>query len=323
MPEGAEGSRILVTGGAGYIGGHLCEALLSQGYRVRALDNLSSGRREFLSSCLDHRGFELVTEDLLKDPLDRTLEGCEAVFHLAANQDIRRALRDTRVDIEQNIEATYLLLEAMRRADIPSMLFTSTSTVCGDATVVPTPEDYSPMEPISVYGASKLACEALISSYCHTFGLRATIFRFANVVGGRSTHGVVVDFVQKLRRNPRELEILGRDPGTKKSYCYVDDCISGLLAGWSAAPGSYEVFNIGSEDQITVREVANIVCSALDLRGVRYRWTGGVDDGRGWKGDVRNMWLDITRLKATGWQPQYRSVDAVQLAVRDLTRSTR
>ncbi|MFQ5837162.1 MAG: NAD-dependent epimerase/dehydratase family protein [Thermoplasmata archaeon] len=322
MTFALEGALVLVTGGAGYIGSHLCEALLHRGYGVRVLDNLSSGRREFLSSCRGSEGFELVVGDLLKDSLEEALQGCEAVFHLAANQDVRRALRDTRVDLEQNIEATYNLLEAMRLSDVSSLLFTSTSTVYGEAEVVPTPESYSPMEPISLYGASKLACEALISSYCHTFGMRAVIFRFANIVGGRSTHGVVYDFVEKLGKNPRELEILGKEPGTRKSYCYVDDCISGLLAGWSAAPGPYEVFNIGSEDQITVKEVADLVCSSMGLKDVRYRWTGGVDEGRGWKGDVRNMWLDINKLKAASWRPSHRSKDAVELAVRDLLSST-
>lgn len=314
-----EGGQVLVTGGAGYIGSHLCEALLGRGYQVRVLDNLSSGRREFLAACEGNENFELVVRDLLKDSFGDALTGCDAVFHLAANQDIRKALTDPRVDLEQNVEVTHLLLEAMRRSEVTSLIFTSTSTVYGEAAVVPTPEDYSPMEPISIYGASKLACEALISSYCHTFKFKAVTFRFANVVGGWSTHGVAYDFVQKLRQNSRELEILGKEPGTRKSYYHIDDCISGLLAGWKAGSDPYEVFNIGSEDQITVEEVADTVCSSMGLEGVEYGWTGGVDEGRGWIGDVRNMWLDISRLKATGWRPQYRSREAVKLAVKDLS----
>ncbi len=318
----AEGSRVLVTGGAGYIGSHLCETLLRQGYKVRAMDDLSAGRREFLSACEEDDNFELVVGDILRSSLEGPLEGCTAVFHLAANPDVRMALADTRVDLKQNVEATHMLLEAMRRSDVASIVFTSTSTVYGEADVVPTPEDYSPVEPISVYGATKLACEALISSFCHTFGFRGIVYRFANAVGGRSTHGVVHDLVQKLRKDPSELEILGREPGTRKSYCYVDDCISGILAGLSADPDPYDVFNIGSEDQITVEEVANTVCNALGLKAVSYRWTGGVDDGRGWKGDVRDMWLDLTKLKASGWRPRLTSGEAVRQAVRDMTART-
>ncbi len=313
-----EGIRVLVTGGAGYMGSHLCEALLARGYKVKALDNLSTGRREFLANCTGRTDFHLLVADILKDPLGDALQDCDAVFHLAANPDVRSALTDPGADFEQNIEATYILLEAMRHSNVPSLFFTSTSTVYGEATLVPTSESYSPMEPISVYGASKLACEALISSYSHTFGLQAMVFRFANAVGGRSTHGVVYDLVQKLRRNPRELELLGREPGTRKSYCYVDDCILGMLAGASAARRPYDVFNIGSEDQVTVQEVADAVCSTMGQEGVRYRWTGGVDEGRGWMGDVRDMWLDVSKLKATGWTPRYGSKEAVEQAVRDL-----
>ncbi len=219
--------------------------------------------------------------------------------------------------MEQNVEATYRVLEAMRTSGVADLLFTSTPTVYGESTV-PTPEDYGPMEPISLYGATKLACEAIISAYCHTFDLRSSVFRFANVVGGRSTHGVVHDFVRKLQSNPKELEILGREPGTKKSYCYVDDCISGLLAGMEGAAGPFDVYNIGSEDQITVEEVADAVCEVMGLHEVSYRWTGGVDDGRGWKGDVRDMWMDVRKLKKTGWRPAYSSEAAVRRAVDDL-----
>ncbi len=314
-------SRVLVTGGAGYLGSHLCDLLLDRGHRVRALDNLSTGSRAFLRGAMEAEGFEFVEGDLLRNSLEEALEGCEAVFHLAANPDVRAALEDPRVDVEQNLEATFRLLEAMRQKDVPAILFTSTSTVYGEATVVPTREDYAPMEPISLYGATKLGCEALLSAYAHTFGLRGAAFRFANAVGGRSTHGVVHDFVAKLRRNPRELEILGRAPGTKKSYCYVDDCLAGLLAGMEAAGEPWDVFNVGSEDQITVQGVAEVVCGSLGLEDVRYVWTGGVEGGRGWKGDVRDMWLDVGKLKGTGWRPALSSREAVRRAVHDLGAS--
>lgn len=312
-------SLVIVTGGAGYLGSHLCEALLGAGHRVRAVDNLSAGRRENLVTCLPQAAFDFVQADLLTEPVAELLRDGDAVFHLAANPDVRTALTDPRVDVEQNVQVTHRVLEGMRRTEVTALLFPSTSTVYGEAAVVPTPEDYGPMEPISVYGATKLAAEALIAAYCHTFGLEAVTFRFANVVGGRSTHGVVPDLVRRLRRDPRTLKILGAAPGTTKSYCYIDDCITGLLAGWTAAEGSHSVYNLGSPDQITVQEVADAVCAALGITGTTYAWTGGAGDGRGWPGDVRSMWLDARRLEATGWKPRYTSREAVHQATLDLT----
>ncbi|MDX1534697.1 MAG: GDP-mannose 4,6-dehydratase, partial [Thermoplasmata archaeon] len=262
--------------------------------------------------------FEFVEGDLLEDPLEGYLEGCEEVFHLAASQNVRTALTDTHTDLDQNIRATHRLLEAMRRTDTPRLGFASTSTVYGEPRTVPTPEDYAPMAPLSLYGASKLAGEALVSAFSHTFGLRSVIFRFANIVGGRATHGVVYDLVGKLQADPAELEILGRRPGTKKSYIYVEDAIAGMLAGWEARQGGYEVYNVGTEDQINVEELADAVCEALGLQGVRYRWTGGVEEGRGWRGDVRDMWLDVSRLKAVGWRPRRTSRESVSAAAEDL-----
>jgi len=199
----------------------------------------------------------------------------------------------------------------------PRIVFTSTSTVYGEPGRVPTPEDYGPLEPISTYGASKLASEALLSAYAHSFGVQAVVFRMANVVGGRSGHGVVVDLVRKLRRNPKRLEILGSDPGTAKSYVYVDDAIAGILAGVRAAQEPVSLYNLGSDDAITVRSLAEAVCEELGLRGVEFAWTGGSGGGRGWVGDVRVMQLALDRIKATGWRPKKTSEAAVRAAARD------
>jgi len=210
-----------------------------------------------------------------------------------------------------NILATYRLLEAMRKAGIERIIFTSTSTVYGEASIIPTPEDYPP-HPISLYGASKLACEALIESYCHTFDMQAWIYRFANVIGRRSTHGVIYDFIMKLNRNPEELEILGNGE-QNKSYIYITDCIEAMLAGLGSDE-RVNIFNIGSEDQVKVRRIAEIVSEELGL-SPRFRFTGG---DRGWKGDVPVMLLSIEKLKKLGWRPRYSSEEAVRMAVRDL-----
>lgn len=312
------GRKIFLTGGAGFIGSHLAEKLLGMENEVVVFDNFSSGKAEFLDSIRSRAGFTLIRGDLLKDDLASAMKGCDCVFHLAANPDVRLGIEDSRVHLDQNLLATYSLLEAMRKMDVKEVLFTSTSTVYGEADVIPTPENYGPLIPISLYGSSKLGCEAMISAYCYTFDMRSAIFRFANIVGPRSTHGVIFDFVNKLRGNSRELEILGREPGTEKSYCYIDDCVSGLIEGWKFSDNRVSVYNIGSKNLTTVRRIADIVCEEMGLENVRYLWTGGVDDGRGWKGDVRTMLLSIEKLKALGWEPRYGSDEAVRLATKSI-----
>ncbi|MBN1109543.1 MAG: NAD-dependent epimerase/dehydratase family protein, partial [Methanomassiliicoccales archaeon] len=218
----------------------------------------------------------------------------------------------------QNIEVTYRVLESMRRLGIRKLVFTSTSTVYGESTVIPTPEDYGPLLPISVYGATKLACEALISSYAHSFDMEAVIFRFANVVGPRSTHNVLHDFVAKLRADPARLEILGAEPGTVKSYVHVADCVRGMVMGTEYARRKVEIFNLGSRDSLTVKKIADIVTDVLELKNVRYEWTGGVQGGRGWVGDVKSMLLSSDRLISYGWDPSLNSAQAIRQAVREI-----
>ena len=200
----------------------------------------------------------------------------------------------------------------MRRHYIPELVFTSTSTVYGDATVIPTPESYTPLEPISVYGASKLACEALISAYCHSFGMSAWTFRFANIIGSRSGHGVITDFIHKLEKNPDELEILG-DGKQTKSYLEVHECVAAMLFAVGHAQGRVNTFNIGSEDWIDVRSIAEIVTEEMHLPDSKFRFTGGE---RGWVGDVPKMALAIDKIKALRWKPQAGSRESVRIAVR-------
>jgi len=309
---------ILVTGGAGFIGSHLVEALLAEN-EVTVLDNFSSGKREFIAPHLNNSRFRLQEADLIDTiALEKALNGVDNVFHLAANPDVKLGAENTRVHLEQNVLATYNLLEAMRKCGVKKIAFTSTSTIYGEATTVPTPEDYGPLLPISLYGASKLACEALISSYCHTFEMQSWIYRFANIVGERGTHGVLVDFIRKLRENPRELEILGSGR-QKKSYLEVRDCVRAMQHCVQHSDEQINVFNIGSEDSVDVTKIADIVARQMGLNDVRYRYTGGVD-GRGWKGDVKVMQLSIEKIKKLGWTPLEGSAKAIETAVKALLK---
>jgi UDP-glucose 4-epimerase len=222
------------------------------------------------------------------------------------------------VHFQQNIVATHSLLEHVRKTGTcPTLVFASTSTVYGEPTKVPAPEAYAPLKPISTYGATKLACEALISAYAYTYNFKAVILRLANIVGPRSQHGVIHDFTEKLNTNPNELEILG-DGTQTKSYLYIADCIKAIQTVIKTARNQVEIYNVGSEDQISVTKIAEIVAEEMGLRNVRFTYTGGVDGGRGWKGDVKNMLLDASRLRAEGWKPEYSSEQAVIRTVKEL-----
>jgi len=308
--------RVVITGGAGFIGSHLAEDLVGEA-DVVLVDHLRAGKRANVAAALA-AGATLVKRDLLVGDLRPLFRKADVVYHLAANPDVRLGKEGPRAHLDQNVLATFRVLEACRANRVPRLVFASTSTVYGEASVVPTPEDYGPLEPISLYGASKLAAESLVSGYAHTYGMQGIVFRMANVLGGRSGHGVVHDLVRKLHRDPRRLEIIGSDPGTSKSYVHVDDVLSGFRAGLAAATGPFVVYNLGSEDAITVRGIADAICGELGLRDVAYVWTGGSGEGRGWAGDVRTMRLDIGRLKATGWRPTMTSEQAVRRAAREL-----
>ncbi|HWQ18192.1 MAG TPA: NAD-dependent epimerase/dehydratase family protein [Methanotrichaceae archaeon] len=303
---------ILVTGGAGFIGSHLIDRLLGEN-EVTIIDNFSSGKMEHIEYHLKDPHLSLIKADLL-DPrsLDDALAGKDMVFHLAANPDVKLGAEDTRVHLEQNVLATYNLIDAMRKNDVGKIAFTSTSTVYGEATVVPTPEDYGPLKPISLYGASKLACEALISSYCHTFNMQSWIYRFANIVGPRGTHGVIVDFINKLKKDPKVLEILGSGK-QRKSYLAVGDCVEGMICCVERSDEQVNIFNIGSSDSIDVTGIADIVVESMGLSGVSYRYTGGID-GRGWKGDVKVMLLSIDAIARLGWTPVHGSAESIKEA---------
>ncbi len=311
------GKKIVVTGGAGFIGSHLVDGLLSQGDEVVVLDNLSSGRMEFIEHHLLDKNFKFIKIDMLElEKLKKTIYDADVIFHLAANPDVRIGAENTKIHLEQNIIATYNVLEAMRVNEQKNIVFTSTSTVYGEATVIPTPEDYGPLIPISLYGASKLACEALITSYCSTFEMNSWIFRFANIVGARSTHGVIVDFIKKLKNNHDLLEILGNGE-QRKSYLHVSDCADAMLFALKKSSETVNIFNIGSNDTINATEIGRIIVEEMGLNDVRFVYTGGK---RGWKGDVPKMMLSIDKLKELGWEPAHNSRSSIIEAARSLLR---
>jgi UDP-glucose 4-epimerase len=311
--------RAVVTGGCGFIGSHLVDALAGRGEEVAVIDNLGTGSLENLSRALPTGRCTFHRMDLNGEGWERVLGGAGAVWHLAADPDVRMSGLQPEPVIRNNVLATARVLEAMRRRDVPRLVFTSTSTVYGEAKLIPTPEDYSPLEPISVYAGSKLACEALVSAYCHSYGMQAWVFRFANIIGERSNHGVIWDFIHKLRENPRTLEILG-DGRQAKSYLEVRECVKAMLHAVDRAKGTFNVLNIGSEDWIDVKGIADIVVQALGLSGVEYRFTGG---DRGWVGDVPRMLLSIERIKALGWRPGMGSRESVIAAARAMAGDRR
>ncbi len=319
-------SRVLVTGGAGFIGSHLVDRLMRMDCFVKVVDNLSGGSLDNVKVWVDSERFEFVRGDL-KDlgVAERVVDGVEVVFHLAANPEVRVAEVDPSVHFRENLLTTFNVLEAVRKSGtVGLVVFFSSSTVYGEPAVFPTCEDYGPVLPISVYGASKLGCEGLICAFCHTFGVRGLVFRLANVVGGRSGHGVIIDFVRKLRENPRELEILG-DGSQSKSYLYVEDCVDAVLHALKRflddEKKKVEVYNVGSLDKVDVRRIAEIVGEEMGLEGLEFRFTGGVDGGRGWRGDVKMMLLSVDKLLSLGWRPRFNSEEAVRLSCRELLRS--
>ena len=311
----------MVTGGAGFIGSSLCEALANCGWDLTVLDNLSTGSKKNLDQIVRKaraNDLKIIIGDCtrLKSARD-ALRHCDTIFHLAANPEVRMDRASPVECFQQNVYATYVMLESFRRSTADTVVFASSSTVYGEANVLPTPEGYSPLDPISIYAGSKLGCEALVTSYSHAFGKRAVILRLANVVGPKSGHGVVTDFIARLRHNPLELEILG-DGTQTKSYLYIDDCIDAILRALEVSVGPVEVFNVGSQDQVDVKTIAGLVAGEIGLKEVQLRFDRTMQDGRGWPGDIKKMLLDIRKLKSKGWTPKYNSTEAIRMTVRSI-----
>jgi UDP-glucose 4-epimerase len=320
--------RILITGGAGFIGSALASTLImrSKDNQVTVFDDLSTGSKENILHLDSNPNFNFVYGSTLDvSALQNVVDVSDTVFHLAANPSVALGAYDTRKDFEQNIIATYNLIEAMRKStSCKKILFASTSTIYGEAPNMPISESYGPLKPISLYGSTKLSCEAMISGYCHMFQMSGITLRLANIIGPVSKKGVVYDFVSKLSSSPNFLNILGNGK-QNKSYLYIDDCIEAIMKIKSQMDQNkkiFEIFNIGSADTVNVLDIAKIVIKEMSLGDVILNFTDNLD-GRGWNGDVREFLLDCSRLTSLGWKPKMNSREAVkytaQLYVQQMT----
>ena len=306
--------RVLITGGAGFIGSNLADRLVGAGVEVVVYDDFRTGRRRFLDGPAS--AATVVEGDVLDgERLRSAIEGCDTVFHLQANADVRHGLEHPTLDIEQNVQATSSVLEAMREHGVERIAFSSTGSIYGEPEVFPTPEDAPFPIQTSLYGASKLGAEGLIAAYCHGHGFTGVALRFVSVLGERYTHGHVYDFVAALRADPARLRILG-DGQQRKSYLYVGDCVDGILKGLEATPaGTFEVFNLGTDETIVVDESVAVITACLGL-APELEHSGG---RRGWPGDSPLIHLDCSKLHATGWAPTLPIREGIERTVRWLT----
>jgi UDP-glucose 4-epimerase len=303
--------KALVTGGAGFIGSHVVDALLLRGAQVVVYDNFVTGREDFIPKS---DKVLVVRSDVLDLPkLQAAMAGCDFVFHLQANADVRGGKDKPRLDLEQNTIATWNVLEAMRLNGVNGIAFASSAAVYGEPDVFPTPESYAPTQ-TSLYGASKLSGEAMIEAYCEYYQMHCFLFRFVSWIGERYSHGVVFDFMKKLRADPKRLPILG-DGEQKKSYLYVKDGVAGIMLAIDQSTSAKNVYNLGHDYFVTVVEVAKIVLNELGLKDVALEFSGGK---RGWLGDSPLVHLDTTKIRKLGWKPQTSIEEGLRRTVRFL-----
>ncbi len=306
--------KAFITGGAGFIGSNLADRLLNLGHEVIVYDNFSTGQLQFVEHNLINPHYKLVKGDVLnKILLGNSMKGCEMVFHFQANADVRGGINNTQIDLEQNIIGTHNVLDAMKEHKIKKIAFASSATVYGEPEKVPTPEDIAPVQ-TSLYGASKYSAEAMIQAYCEYFEMKSWIFRFVSFMGPRYTHGVIFDFMKKLKANPNELNILG-DGTQRKSYLHVSDGINAILTAISKSDEKANIFNLGNKEWINVTDLADMLCNELKLSGVRYTFSGGI---RGWKGDTPFVHLDISKISSLGWKPEYQVKETIIDTIRYL-----
>jgi UDP-glucose 4-epimerase len=308
--------KAFVTGAAGFVGSNLCDALLESGYQVVGWDNFSTGRKEFTLSAEQDARFNLRRGDNLDlNGLTEAMAGCDIVFHLAANADVRLGLENPNRDFEQNTKATFHVVEAMRQQGITKIAFSSTGSVYGEAAVIPTPEDAAFPIQTSLYGASKVAGECLIQAYCEGYGFEGYIFRFVSLMGPRYTHGHVIDFYRQLLDHPQYLDVLG-DGMQRKSYLHVSDCIRAILGVVGAGVASrarhrVEIYNLGTDEYCRVSDSIQWICETLQLRP-EIRYQGG---DRGWIGDNPFIFLDTKKIRATSWVPGFSIRESITATV--------
>ncbi len=302
--------KLLVTGGAGFIGSNLVDALLKDDHSVIILDNFSTGQQKFVEHHHDKPNVNIHNVDLLQfSEIEKFFRAVDVVVHLSANADVRFGWDHPTRDLEQNIVATQNVLEAMRKNEVRKLIFSSTGSVYGEAKVVPTPENYAFPIQTSLYGASKVAAEAFISAYCEQGFIDATVFRFVSILGQRYTHGHVIDFAAKLKINSDVLTVLGN--GTqRKSYLHVDDCIDAILSRLNSG-GGLETFNLGTNENCTVNDSVGWITARLGL-SPRIEYTGG---DRGWIGDNPVIQLDTSKINATGWQPKRNIQESIESTI--------
>jgi UDP-glucose 4-epimerase len=303
--------RVVVTGGAGFIGSNLVGGLIERGDAVTVVDNFTTGRRGFLEGYVESGRLTVEPLDLFDDAprLAGVFEGADAVVHLAANADVRFGLEHPGRDLDQNVIVSHNVLEAVRTAGVPELVFSSTGSVYGEAETIPTPEDAPFPRQTSLYGASKASAEGFIAAYAEGFGLNATVYRFVSILGARYTHGHVIDFVAQLTEHPDRLHILG-DGLQRKSYLEVDDCVAAIMGRLGNARG-FEIFNLGVDDYCTVNDSVGWISKRLGVEPQRSY--GGGD--RGWVGDNPFIFLDTEKIRATGWKPQWSIRESVERTV--------
>jgi len=314
-----EFNSALITGGAGFIGSYIAEELIDSGIKVKVLDSLVTGKKENLENCWNKKNFEFFQQDLGNLKNNDFLDGVDVVFHMAADPEVRTGYDKPENSFNENIVNTFNLLQKIKRSKVKKFMFASSSSVYGNAKVLPTSENYSPLLPISHYGASKLACEALISSFCHNYDIDGVIIRPANVIGARGRHGLIWDLIHKLKNDQTKLEILGNGKQVK-SFIHISDAIDGIFHIINNTKGKIEIFNIGSEDSIEIMNVAKIVCKNMNLENIMIHTKEKEENGIGWKGDIKKAHLDIEKLKSLGWNVHLSSIESADLTSQEIIK---